>query len=219
MIELGIAGLLCNISIIGMSSDRAYTISEGSTDLLATGTDDEKKLMYVHPIQASQTLKDFNCPMSICEAVLQHHEMEDGSGFPRQIKGNRICLYGKILVVAGFYEAFSMQRIDGTKSSHNAMMQILKNAEAFDTSVVQALVNSISIYPAGMYVLLSNGDRGQVLGIDQDNPRFPIVELYEKKPRKETLRTSEEVSIVRQLTSEEIESSVEKPVEKPVEKK
>jgi len=203
LIELGIAGLLCNISVLNMSG-RIYTSREGGPNLLKSGTDMEKKLLYVHPIHAHRTLKSFNFPLSICEAVLQHHELEDGSGFPRQLKGSYIGLYGKILVVAGFYEAFSMEHIDGAKCGHSGIIQILKNGGIFDVSVIRALVNSISIYPIGIYVLLSNGECGQVVDIDHENPRFHIVE---KSPGK-TVRTSDELSIIRPLTIEEIENSV-----------
>ncbi len=168
----------------------------------------EKKLLYVHPIHANRTLKTLNFPLAICEAVLQHHEMEDGSGFPQQLKGNAIGLYGKILVVAGFYEAFSTENIDGTKCSHSGIVQILKNGGCFDVSVIRALVNSISIYPVGIYVLLSNGKRGQVSDIDQENPRFPLVKIYGKQSSNETVKTSDELFIVRPLTSEEFETYV-----------
>jgi len=70
-------------------------------------------------------------------------------------------------------------------------------------SVIRALVNSISIYPIGIYVLLSNGKRGQVSDIDQDNPRLPIVKILEEYNK--IVKTSDELSIVRPLTSEEIE--------------
>jgi len=207
LIELGVAALMCNIGLLNLSG-QIYTSSGGSPDLLKTGTDMEKKLLYVHPIQAHKTLKLFNFPLSVSEAALQHHELEDGSGFPKQLKGDHISLYGKILVVADFYEAFSMEHINGTKCGHSGIVQILKNGGIFDVSVIRALVSSISIYPVGIYVLLSNEKRAQVVDIDQENPRFPIVEVYGKKSPSGIMKTSDELSIVRPLTSEEIEDFV-----------
>jgi len=207
LIDLGIAGLLCNISVLNLSG-RIYTSKEGGFNLLKFGTDMEKKLLYVHPIHANRTLKALNFPLSICEAVLQHHELEDGSGFPQQLKGEAISLFGKILVVAEFYEAFSTEDIDGTKCSHSGIVQILKNGVCFDVSVIRALVNSISIYPVGIYVLLSNGKRGQVTDIDQENPRFPIVKISGKQTHDENVKTSDELFIVRPLTGEEFEAYV-----------
>jgi HD-GYP domain-containing protein (c-di-GMP phosphodiesterase class II) len=206
LIELGIAGLLGNISVLNMSG-RIYTSREGGPNLLKSGTEAEKKKLFIHPIQANKTLRSLNFPMSICEAVLQHHELEDGSGFPHQLKGNAIGLYGKILVAAGFYEAFSMEHTDGVKCGHIGMLQMLKNGEIFDVSVIRALVNSISIYPVGMYVLLSDGQRAQVIDIDRENPRFPTVRVLGKQSPSGIVRTFDELSISRPLTIEEVEDS------------
>jgi HD-GYP domain-containing protein (c-di-GMP phosphodiesterase class II) len=211
LVELGVADLLCNISVLNLSG-RIYTSSEGALNLLKYGTDKEKKLLYIHPIHANKILKSFNFPVSICDAVLQHHELEDGTGFPRRLKGEAIGIYAKILVVAGFYEAFSMEQIDGAKCGHKGIIQILKNAGNFNESVIRALVNSISIYPVGIYVLLSNGKRGQVVDIDHEDPRFPIVEILGDQLSAKIVKTSDELSIVRPLDSEEIEESVIKPL-------
>jgi len=205
LIELGIADLLGNISLINMS-EQVYTSGMGGTDLLKSGTDKDKRLMYVHPIHANRILKTFDFPLPICEAVLQHHELEDGSGFPQQLKGNAICQYAKILAVAGFYEAFSMEHLNGAKCGHSGMIKILKNSGSFDPSVIRALVNSISVYPLGIYVLLSNDKRGQVVDIDHDNPRFPIVKTFGEQFSTEFVKTSDELSIVRPLTSEEVDA-------------
>jgi HD-GYP domain-containing protein (c-di-GMP phosphodiesterase class II) len=204
IIELGVAALMCNIGLLNLSG-RVYASNGGIPDLLKSGTDMEKKLLYVHPIQAHKTLKLFSFPLSVSEAALQHHELEDGSGFPKQLKGDHIGLYGKILVVADFYEAFSMEQ---TQCGHSGIVQILKNGGIFDVSIIRALVNSISIYPVGIYVLLSNGKHAQVVDIDQENPRFPIVEIFGKKSPKGITKTSDELSIVRPLTSKEIEDLV-----------
>jgi len=207
LIELGVTDLLCNIGALSLSG-RIYTRSEGALNLLKSGTDTEKKILFDHPMYAYRTLKSFNFPLSICEAVLQHHEHEDGTGFPQQLKGKDIGLYAKILVVAGFYEAFSMEHIDGIKCGHSGMLQILKNSGSFNVSVIRALVNSISIYPVGIYVLLSNGECGQVIDIDKENPRFPIVEIFGKHLPYEIVRTSKELSISRPLNNGEVENAV-----------
>jgi HD-GYP domain-containing protein (c-di-GMP phosphodiesterase class II) len=207
LVELGVAGLLTNISVLNMPG-RIYTNNEDGTNLLKSGTDREKKLMYVHPVHACKTLKSLDFPPSVCEAVLQHHELEDGSGFPWQLKGKDIDLYGKILVVAGFYDAFSMKHIDGAKCGHSGIIRILKNDGIFDVSVIRALVSSISIYPVGIYVLLSNGKRGQVVNINPQSPRFPVVKILDKQLHCEIVRTYDELCITRTLTSEEIEDSV-----------
>jgi hypothetical protein len=57
-------------------------------------------------------------------------------------------------------------------------------------------------------VLLANGKKGQVVDVNPENPRFPIVEVFgELMPngKNKTMRTSHEgYNIVRPLTPEEL---------------
>lgn len=151
LIELGVAGLLCDIGVLNLSG-RIHT---SGPELLKSGTDMEKESLYYHPIYAYRILKSFKFPLSVCEAVVQHHELEDGSGYPNQLNGKHIGLYGKILVVAGFYEAFLVER---TKRDNGGILQVLKNGGSFNVPVIRALINSIPVCPAGIYILLSSGE-------------------------------------------------------------
>ena len=209
LLEVGVACLLGNISVLNLPGG-IYISEDGGFDLLKKSSEDESKLLYAHPIDAYNTLKSSQFPLSICEAVLQHHELEDGTGFPNQLKGNAISMYAKILAVAGYYEAFSMNDIEEVRCGHSGVIRILKNSGAFDKSVIRALVNSISIYPIGIYVLLSNGERGQVIEIDQFDPRFPIVKVFGKEPSNKLIKIFGDISITRPLTSEEVEDSIKK---------
>jgi hypothetical protein len=89
------------------------------------------------------------------------------------------------------------------------MLDLLKNERnQYNDTVIRALVYSLSIYPIGLYVLLSDGKKAQVIDINPEKPRYPIVELLgELTPegRNQTLETSPfGVHITRPLKREEI---------------
>ena len=42
--------------------------------------------------------------------VMQHHEREDGTGYPRKLKGDEIHTYGRICCIADVYDALTAQR-------------------------------------------------------------------------------------------------------------
>ena len=89
------------------------------------------------------------------------------------------------------------------------MLELLKNeGKQYDETVVRALVYSLSIYPIGLYVLLSSGRFGQVVDVNPENPRFPVVQVFgELNPdgKNKVIETSQDgVSIVRPLTKDEI---------------
>jgi HD-GYP domain-containing protein (c-di-GMP phosphodiesterase class II) len=202
LIELGVAALLHEIGMIKLPSH--IYLSNRSLQ------PNELKAILSHPILGYNLLKSFDFPLTVTLVALEHHERENGSGYPRMLKGERISLYAKIIAVACSYEALSAQRPHKeAKDGYTGMLELLKNeGKQYDDTVVRALVFSLSIFPIGLYVLLSSGRKGQVIDVDPEHPRFPIVQVFgEITPdgKNKILETSQDgISIVRPLTREEI---------------
>ena len=55
-------------------------------------------------------LKDVETPWPLAQIVYQHHERMDGSGYPRNLKGEEICMEARILAVADVVEAMASHR-------------------------------------------------------------------------------------------------------------
>jgi HD-GYP domain-containing protein (c-di-GMP phosphodiesterase class II) len=201
LIELGMAALLHEIGMIKLPSQ----IYLSKRSLLPQ----ERKAILSHPVLSYNLLKSFDFPLTVTVAALEHHERENGSGYPRKLTGDKISLYAKIIAVACSYEALSAQRPHKeAKDGFTGMLELLKNeGKQYDDIIIRALVFSLSIYPIGLYVLLSSGRKGQVVDVNPENPRFPIVQVFgELTPdgKNKVLETSRDgVSIVRPLTREE----------------
>jgi len=61
----------------------------------------ERKHLYAHPLTAYLMLNEFpELPRSVSNAVLEHHERMDGSGYPRGLRGDKISRNGQILAIA-----------------------------------------------------------------------------------------------------------------------
>src|SRR5208283_3844246 len=59
-------------------------------------TDMEFRLVKTHSQHGYDIVKGMDLPGSVAQAVLQHHERLDGSGYPNQLKGGDILLEAKI---------------------------------------------------------------------------------------------------------------------------
>jgi putative nucleotidyltransferase with HDIG domain len=55
-------------------------------------------------------LKNIALPWPLAEIVYQHHELLDGSGYPRGLKDGEICLEARIITVADIVEAMASHR-------------------------------------------------------------------------------------------------------------
>jgi len=202
LIELGVAALLHEIGMIKLPP-QIYLSKRALQP-------QERKAILTHPVLGYNLLKTFDFPLTVTVAALEHHERENGSGYPRKITGDKISLYAKIIAVACSYEALSAQRPHKeAKDGYTGMLELLKNeGKQYDDTIVRALVYSLSIYPIGLYVLLSSGRKGQVVDVNPENPRFPFVQVFgELTPdgKNKILETSPEgITIVRPLTREEM---------------
>ena len=72
--------------------------------------DIEYSLIKEHSGTGYEILKSIDFPWPIAQTVLQHHERQDGSGYPHGLKDGGILLEAKILAVADVVEAMMSHR-------------------------------------------------------------------------------------------------------------
>jgi PAS domain S-box-containing protein/putative nucleotidyltransferase with HDIG domain len=70
----------------------------------------ELSLIKTHSQSGYDIVKGMDFPGIVAEAVLQHHERLDGSGYPNGLKGEDTLLEAKILIVADVIEAMASHR-------------------------------------------------------------------------------------------------------------
>lgn len=211
LIELGVACILHEIGMVRLPpqlymTDKKFTAGE-------------KAQVMTHPILGYNILKDLDFPMSIQLGVLEHHEKENGTGYPRQLSGDKIITYAKIISVACTFEAITAPRsYKDERSTFDAMVEMLKNANhQYDDGAIKALLYSVSLFPIGAYVFLKNGKVAEVTDVNPDNPKLPVVQLLlekEKDGSPKTIQTNDsDCAIVRVLSkkeTEDVRASVEK---------
>jgi len=73
-------------------------------------TENEFALIKEHSWRGYEILKDVESPWPLAEIVYQHHERMDGSGYPRNLKGDDILMEARIIAVADVVEAMASHR-------------------------------------------------------------------------------------------------------------
>ncbi len=104
--------------------------------------DVEFNLIKNYPKVGYDILKKVDFPWPIAEIVLQHQEKIDGSGYPRGLKGDEICIEAKILGVANVVEAMSSYKsYRPALSIDEALAEIAENKNIlFDPQVVDTCI-------------------------------------------------------------------------------
>lgn len=121
----------------------------------------EYEMVKKHPRDGYQLLKDKIAVSFISSHIaFQHHEREDGSGYPRGITGDKIHRFAKIVAVADIYDAMTSHRIyHPALPSHLVLEEIKQGIEKkFDRKVVESLEKIVAPYPVGATLLLNNGE-------------------------------------------------------------
>jgi HD-GYP domain-containing protein (c-di-GMP phosphodiesterase class II) len=203
LIELGTAALLHEIGMIRLPPQLYMSQQKLSAK--------ERQAISAHTVLGFKILRQASFSMSVCLAVLECRENIDGTGYPRQLTGEKISLYAKVIMVAGSFAAMTSARpyrepLDG----HSAIVEMLqRRGKMYDETVLKALVGNLSIYPIGTHVGLANGTRGTVVDTNAQNPRAPLVrvtagpqgEVYAEQPVVDTA-SDPEYRVVRALSSE-----------------
>ncbi len=73
-------------------------------------TEAEMGIIRTHPLVGYEILKNIEFPWPIAQAVLQHHERINGSGYPSGLLNEDIIVEAKILAVADVVEAMASHR-------------------------------------------------------------------------------------------------------------
>lgn len=91
--------------------------------------------------------------------TLQHHEREDGTGYPRGLNGKRIHRYAKIVAVADTFDKMVYRGYYKGIPPFEAIKDIKKGVPAkFERSVVDGFTKIMAPYPIGSVLLLNNGE-------------------------------------------------------------
>ncbi len=145
--------------------------------------DEEWKIIRDHPRLGYNYLKE-NTDISPLSRIiiLSHHERLDGSGYPKGINSDEIHKFAKIVAIADVFDALTTDRIYRDRWSINDVIDyFMSNVNIkFDQVIVENFIRNVAIYPNGMTVILSSGQKAIVKEQNRHFPLRPIVRLIEE---------------------------------------
>src|ERR1700719_3318956 len=108
-------------------------------------SEEEFELLKNHPRFAGEVLATMPDAARIKKAVECHHEHLDGSGFPRELKGDDIPLWGRIIAVANTYVNLTSDRtLTPAKTSEQAITELERGSGTkYDGMLVRILAREL----------------------------------------------------------------------------
>ena len=137
-------------------------------------TDEEFAEMKKHTIygneslhKADQNIEGESFLRYAREIAYTHHEKWDGTGYPRNLKGEEIPLTGRIMAIADVYDALICKRVYKSPMPHSKAVEIIKEGKGrhFDPSLTDCF---LEIHEAFRDVALSyaeNEEERNILGM------------------------------------------------------
>ncbi|MBU3196162.1 HD-GYP domain-containing protein [Clostridium algidicarnis] len=172
IINLGIAATLHDMGKVKISKD-ILNKSQGLSNI-------EYLEIKKHPIYGADILRsNTDLSVKVTDAILQHHERVDGTGYPFGLKGNDICLNAKIISVCDVYDAVSNDRSYRTKFNPKDSYELILagSGKFFDEEVVKVFKETFAVYPLGSCLKLSDGVEGYVIKQNKGFPDRPVIRV------------------------------------------
>ncbi|HRS87299.1 MAG TPA: HD-GYP domain-containing protein [Syntrophales bacterium] len=204
--ELAVAALLHDVGI--------FLVPEAVVNKRGRLTDEEMSQIRRHPEVGVNILAPYRDRFPwLIRAVHQHHERENGQGYPLGITGGDIDEFAKIIGICDSYEAMTHHRPHrrALMLTESIKELVATKHDLFSPGVIKAFLQEISLYPVGSYVRLNNKNIGKVVATNENNPLKPVVSiLYDDQgkrlatPRTVDLRAANVLNIEEEVPKEEL---------------
>lgn len=145
-------------------------------------TKSEYEEMMKHTVYGYELLKSIDSlDESVALVALQHHEREDGNGYPIGLMGDQIHQFSKIVAIADVFHAMSSTRVYQEASPFYKVMKQMQR-EAFgklDPHILLLFLNKMMSSIVGKKVILTDGRTADIIMIHPYDPIRCLVKTAE----------------------------------------
>ena len=101
-----------------------------------------------------------NIHHDVLEGIAQHHERMNGTGYPQNLMGDKISVFGRMSAIGDTYAAVTKPRPYAEAVSPHEALQMLSgwSGSQFQADMVEQFIQSIGVFPVGSMVELSTGE-------------------------------------------------------------
>lgn len=155
------------LGLVGLLQDVGKTrLPTGLLEKSAPLSPEEIELARRHVEFSAEILRATpGLPERLPALVVLHHERQDGSGYPRGLKGAEIGLYGSMAAIADSFDALTTARPYAEPLSPSSALSYLykERGTGFHAELVEQFIQCVGVFPVGSVVELNSGEVGIVI--------------------------------------------------------
>ncbi len=120
-------------------------------------------------------------PAGALLVVAQHHELADGSGFPKGATTERMSAAARIVSLVNHYDNLCNAPSPAKSlTPHEALSRMFAQSRAkFDAAILNGFIRMMGIYPPGSLVQLSDDRYAMVTSVNSARPLKPQVKVHD----------------------------------------
>lgn len=182
MVDLGVAAFLHDMGKTRLP-DRVRLLDENFSTA-------EYRLYQEHVVEGVALAKTMGLTAGMRQAIAQHHELIDGSGFPTRAKGDSLSRSAKILALVNRYDTLcNPGRAAAAVTPHEALALIFAQLKSrYDAVTLSAFIRMMGVYPPGSVVQLADERFAIVVSVNSTRPLKPRLLVCEQGiPKDEAL--------------------------------
>jgi HD-GYP domain-containing protein (c-di-GMP phosphodiesterase class II) len=170
---LGLAGMLLDLGKTKLPD----TVLQ-KKDMLSP---DEYELVKAHVMHSVDLVSGAHAlPHGVADIVALHHERQDGSGYPKGLKGSEISIDGAIAGLVDSFSALTSARAYAEQASPSNALSLMHKlrGKLFHEALVEQFIQCIGIYPVGSAVELNTGEVAIVIAqnlVRRLQPRVMVI--------------------------------------------
>lgn len=141
-------------------------------------TPEEFVMMKEHTRYGFDALRNkVNLSLLSAHVAFQHHEREDGSGYPRGLHAPEIHRFAKVVAVADSYDAMTTARVyKEAMMNHVAIEELLNHSDKYHSGVVNSFCKVVAVYPIGSVLRLNTRENVVVINVTKKEFRVKVLD-------------------------------------------
>ncbi|WP_090699327.1 HD-GYP domain-containing protein [Nitrosomonas aestuarii] len=167
---LGLGGLLMDVGKLRIPLEIVTT-----TDFLGL---EELNLLKKHVRYGEEIIKQSgDIPATVFDIVSQHHEREDGSGYPRGLNANQLNTYARMAAIVDSYQELARLQPHSPATRTFQIFNQLKELSrcGLNATLVEQFAHCVGVFPVGSLVELNTGEVAIVLTHSRSKRALPSV--------------------------------------------